>query len=116
MRSEFPLTDVSPLAIAMSRAGAKERVREIETADIYANDLSLLLTSSFGVKAQYLRGVTPSITISGQNDRLVMGRRVQPRQVEGANVYRADDVIATSGNIQFVPFACSTPLRHVKKK
>lgn len=68
------------------------------------------------MKAQYLRGVAPSVTISGQNDRLVMGRLVQSRQVEGTNVYRADDVIATSGNIQFVPFAPSTPPIFAKPK
>lgn len=83
---------------------------------MYTNDLSLLLTGSFGVKAQYLRRVAPSVTISGQNDRLVMGRRVQSRQIEGANVHRADDVTATSRNIQFAPFAATTSLRYVNKK
>jgi len=45
-----------------------------------------------------------------------MGRRVQPRQIEGMNVHRANDVTATSRNMQFTPFATATPLWHVKKK
>lgn len=81
---------------------------------IYANDLSLLLTSSFGMKAQYLRRVTPSVTIFGQNDRLVIGCCVQPCQIEGANVHRTD-VTAASRNIQFVPFTATILLRYIKK-
>lgn len=50
------------------------RVRETEYASLI--DLSFLLTGTFGVKAQYLRWITPSVTIPGQNNGLVMGRRI----------------------------------------
>lgn len=78
------------------------------------SDLSLLLTSSFGVEAQYCRRTAPSIVSTGQNDCLVMSRRPQACQIEGTNVHRTVpgcNVVVT-GYIQYVPFAVGILLRY----
>lgn len=76
------------------------------------SDLSLLLTSSFGVEAQYRWRMAPSMVSSGQNDCLVMGRRIQACQIEGTNMHhRAGNVVVT-GYMQSAPFIVSILLRY----